>query len=75
MDLVSQRGGLTLLLFLLSGDIEVNPGPDTCPIYVMMLYRKRRGTKRDKTPYFAMDPAKPGYTDDVPVLINARLRN
>ena len=32
MDLASQKGGLTLLLFLLLGSIEVNPGPDTCPI-------------------------------------------
>ena len=32
VDLLGRRRGIIVLLLLLSGDIEVNPGPFTCPV-------------------------------------------
>ena len=47
----SHSGGLTLLLLLLSGDIEVNPGPDTCPI-CNDLIQEARGNKKGQDAIF-----------------------
>ena len=37
------------------------------PLYNDDLIQEARRNKRDKMPYFVMDPGNPGYTSNVPV--------